>query len=192
MILGRARMALAEEDEVGNDGRALIPEGLVRQADRAEEVGLRRQIFAGAPVQLVERETAGDDRQHAAGRKRVNRPGEEIIVQGKPVRAMLVADVRERHVADHSIDGRKAAVPEIFDPDIMAGIERAGDPAGNAVHLDADKAHAGRCRSHEAPGSASRLKHERAGRKAEPFKAGESRAHDDRRRVESVERCAPG
>ena len=192
MILGRARMALAEEDDVGNDGRALILEGLVGQADRAEEVGLRRQIFAGAPVQLVEREPAGDERQHAAGRKRVNRLGEEIIVQGKPVRAMLVADVRERHVADHSVDGRKAAVPEIFDPDIMAGIERAGDPAGNAIHLDADKAHAGRRRSHEAPGSASRLKHERAGRQPETVEPGESRAHDDRRRVEGVEGRAPG
>ncbi len=187
-----AWMALAKEDDVGNDGRPLILEGVVGQADRAEEVGPRRKIFACGSVRLVEREAAGNERQHAAGGERVNRPGKEIVVQGEALRPVVITDVRERDVANDGFDRRRPCVAEVLDPDVMAGIERAGDPARNAVHLDADKAHAGRRCSHEAPGSASRLKHERAGRNAEPFKPGKSCAHDDRRRVEGIEGRAPG
>jgi hypothetical protein len=108
------------------------------------------------------------------------------------MRPVVIADVRERDVANDGFDRRRPRVAEVLDPDVMAGIERTGDPAGNAVHLDADKAHAGRRCPHEAPGSASRLKHERGGRKAKPFKPGKSCAHDDRRRVEGIEGRAPG
>ena len=66
--LGRlARCPLAQEHDVGDDGRAFALEGVGRQADRPDEIGLRGEILADGGVLLVEREMGGDQGQDAAG-----------------------------------------------------------------------------------------------------------------------------
>ena len=91
MALGLAGKAFAQEHKVGDDCRALIAEGIVGQADRAEEIGPRRKIVAGAAVRLVEGEAAGDEGQHTARRQDVNGLGEKIVVQGEAAGRVVVA-----------------------------------------------------------------------------------------------------
>ena len=81
-MVGRlARRPLAQKQDVGDDGGAFAFESVGGQADRAHEVGLRAEIFADGGVLLVERVVRRDQGEDAAGLERVDRLGEEEIVQ---------------------------------------------------------------------------------------------------------------
>ena len=49
---------------------------------------------------------AGDDGQDAAGLERVDRLGDEIIVQREFPAVVVIGQVLERHVADHRVKRR--------------------------------------------------------------------------------------
>ena len=53
-------------------------------------------------------------------------------------------EVGERHVADHGVDAvlGQLGVAEILDADVLVGMERFGDPAGDGIQFDADEARA--------------------------------------------------
>ncbi len=127
--------AFAKKHDVGDDAGSLVPEGVRRQPDRAQEVRPLRQVLADGRVLLVEREMAGDQGEDAAGLQRVNRLGEEEVMQRQPLAGVLELDVGERHVADHGVDASfgQAGIAEVFDADIGRRVERAGDPAGDGV-----------------------------------------------------------
>ena len=143
--------ALAKEDDVGDDGGAFPLEGVGRQSDRADEIRLRRQVFADGGILLVEREVGGDQRQHAAGLERVDRLGEEEVVQRMFLPAIVELEVGEGHVADDRVHAafRQARVTEVLDPDVLPGMQCLGDAAGDQVQLDADEAHPARGQAHE-------------------------------------------
>ena len=82
---------------------------------------------------------------------------------------LIELHVRERGIADNRIDGRKTTLLKWLDTDVLAGMERAGDPAGKSVFLDADEPHALRGVAHEIAGAAARLQHGGIGRHAEPL-----------------------
>ena len=89
--MGRlARCTLAKKHDVGDHGGAFALEGIGRQADRSDEIGLRGEVLADGGILLVEREMRGDQGQHAAGLQGVDGLGEEVIMQ----RQLLAADSR--------------------------------------------------------------------------------------------------
>ena len=125
VVAGRlARRSLAKEEDVGDDGRAFAFEGVGRQADRADEIGLRAEIFADGGILLVEREMRRDQGQHAAGLQGVDGLGEEVIVQRQLLPVIVELEVGEGHVADHRVDAvlGQLGVAEVLDADVLAGV----------------------------------------------------------------------
>ncbi len=141
MVGWLARSSLAEEKDVRHHGGAFASEGIGRQADRADEVGFRCQVLADGSILLVEREMAGDQGQHAAGLESIHGLGEEVIMQGELLPAIIELKVGERHIADDCVNAvlGQLRVAEVFDADVLAGVKRLGDPAGDGIHLDADE-----------------------------------------------------
>ena len=87
---------------------------------------------------------AGDQGQDAAGLQGVDGLGEEVIVQRQLLAAIVELEVGERHVADHGVDAvlGQLRVAEVLDADVVVGVQRSGDAAGDGIQLDADEAHA--------------------------------------------------
>ena len=113
--LGRlAGRPLAQEHDVGDDRGAFALEGVGGQADRSQEIRPLGEVLADGGVLLVEREMAGDQGQDAAGLQGVNGLGEEEIVQGELLAAVVELDVGERHVADHRVDRSGSCVSRKF------------------------------------------------------------------------------
>ena len=159
-MVGRlARRSLAQENDVGDDGRAFALEGVGWQADGPDEIGLRAEIFADGGILFVEREMRRDQGQHAAGLQGVDGFGEEVIVQGQLLAAIVELEVGERHVADHGVDPvlGQLGVAEILDADVLVGMQRLGDAAGDGIQLDADEARPFLALAHEIAGAAAWL-----------------------------------
>ena len=150
---------LAKEHDVGHHGGSFPFEGVRWQPDRSDEVRLHLQVFADGGILLVERVMGRDEGQHAAGLKGVDRLGEEVIVQGKLLAVIVELEVGEGHVADHRVNAvlGQLGVAEVLDADVVFGVERLGDAAGNGVEFDADEAHPFLALAHEIAGAAAGL-----------------------------------
>ena len=116
---------LAQEHDVGDDRRAFPLERIGGQADRSHEIGLGREILADGGVLLVEREVRRDQCHHAAGLQGVDGLGEEVIVQGQLLAAVVELQVGERHVADDGVDAvlGQLGVAEVLDADVVLGVD---------------------------------------------------------------------
>ena len=88
-------------------------------------------------------------------------------MQGVFPALVLQRQVGEGHVADHPVDFGQAGVLEILDADVGVRVERAGDPPGNGVYLDADEAHVLRREERKTPRAAARLQHQAVVRHAQ-------------------------
>ena len=99
------------------------------------------EILADGGILLVEREMGRDQGQHAAGLQGVDGLGEEIIVQGQLLAVIVELEVGEGHVADHRVDAvlGQLGVAEVLDADVVFGVERPGDAAGDGIQFDADE-----------------------------------------------------
>jgi hypothetical protein len=69
-------------------GAGVLGEGSARQADCAGEPRPLGEIFARLGVELVHGAGRGDEQQRAARLDRIERLGEEIVVQHQPERAI--------------------------------------------------------------------------------------------------------
>lgn len=78
---GGSSRALPQEDDVRHDSRPFPLERIGRQPHRADKIGLRGEGLADGAVLFVERVVRGDECQHAARLKCVNRLREEEVVQ---------------------------------------------------------------------------------------------------------------
>ena len=135
LVAGRlAGSALAQEHDVGDDGGAFPFEGVRRQPDRPDEIGFRAEIFADGGILFVQREMGRDHRQNASGLQGVDGLGEEVIVQRQLLPVVIELEVGERHVADDGVDAAfgQLGVAEILDADVLVGVQRLGDAAGDA------------------------------------------------------------
>ena len=94
-----------------SDGRRIAP----------TKSAFEREIFADGGVLLVEREVRRDQCQHAAGFQGVDGLGEEVIMQGKLLAAIVELQVGERHVADDGVNA-------VFGQLACRGSSRCGCP----------------------------------------------------------------
>ena len=82
LVAGRlAGPALAQEEDVGHDGRTFTLECLGGETDSPDEVGPRSEILADCGILLVEREMGRHKREHAVGPQGIDGLGEKEIVQ---------------------------------------------------------------------------------------------------------------
>ena len=163
-----------------------------RMAPRKSACCARCSRSAG--VLLVERVVAGHQGQDAAGLQGVEGLGEEEVMQGEALPVVVELEVGERHVADDGVDAAlgQARVAEVLDADVVAGVEHAGDAAGEAVQLDADEAHARGGQGQEVADAAARLQHGRVAGHAQACEGLVHRPDDDGRGVEGGEGGALG
>jgi hypothetical protein len=102
-------LQLAQEDDVGGDfGAGVLGEGVVGQADRAQQLGLAGDVVAGAVAGRVHEEVGHHHRQHAVVAEHVDALGEEEVVDGEAAdllaRAVVHAHRAERRVADRQVE----------------------------------------------------------------------------------------
>ena len=186
--------ALAQAQDVRDHARAFLGEGLGGQADGAQEIRLLREMRPQAGVLLVERVVAGHQGQHAARLQRIEGLGQKEVMQGEAHPVVVEPEIGERHIADDGVDSvlGQAGVAEVLDPDVVAGVQHAGDPSGEAVEFHADETHARRGQGDEVADPTAGLQHGRLGGHAQ---VPERRVHgldDHRRGVEGGEGGTPG
>ena len=150
------------------------------------------EVLADGGVLLVEREVAGDKRQDTAGFQRIDGLRKEEVVERQAKAAMLELDVGKRHVPDHGVDAAlgEQRVAKVLDADVVGGVERAGNPPGEGIEFDADKAHALWGEGHEVPGAAPRLEDGGFPWDTEAAECLVHGADDGGRRIEGVKRGA--
>src|SRR6202011_216620 len=94
-------------------------------------------------ILLIQTETRRNERQHSSRLQRVNRLGEEEIVERQLLPVIVKLEISKRHVADHRVNPvlGQPGVAEILNADVVFGVKQPCDAAGNVVELDADEAH---------------------------------------------------
>ena len=135
-------VALLQEDDVADDlSSRVCLESVVRQTNRAEEVGSLRDILSCRTVLCVHGVAGGNERDNAARTHLIQRLGEKVVMNGKtelvksPVIYLILS---EWHVADGKIEevfsvcGFKAC-----NGDVGFGIELLCDASRQAVQLHA-------------------------------------------------------
>ena len=147
------------------------------------------EVLADGGILLVEREMRRDQGQDAAGLQCVNGLGEEVIMEGQLLPLVVELEVGERHVADHRVNAvfGQLRVGEALDADVVFGVERLGDAAGDAIQLDADESRPFPALAHEIADAAAGFQDRGVAGNAQ---AGDSLVHgsdDGRGRIEGVE-----
>ena len=139
----RHAITLLQEDDVAGDFRTGVAlEGVVRETDRADQIGALGKIFADSRVFLVHRASAGDKGHNAARTQLVQGLAEKVVVDQPMVFVVLLVqhlEIPKRYVAHGHI---KEAVWHLHlfkalhgDPAVL--IELLSDAPGNAVDLHA-------------------------------------------------------
>ena len=142
-------------------------EGIVGQADRAQQLRPLGDIFPHAAGALVHGVAGGDERHHAARSHLIQRLGEEVLVDGQvqPVIApILHFELAKGNVAHRRV---KEVVGEIhlfiaLHGNAAAGVQLTGDASGNVIQLHAVELtlrHALRQHTEEMTDAAGRLQH---------------------------------
>ena len=82
------------------------------------------RLFAHRRILLVERVMRGDDRQDAAGLQRIQRLGNEVIMECQPLAVIVELDIGKRRIADHGVDLAfgQPGVAETLDADVGFGM----------------------------------------------------------------------
>src|SRR5947208_1555338 len=74
------------------------------QPDRAQKIGLVRELLPQACVLLIERVMGGHHNQDAARLEHIEGLGQKEVMQGEAAAGILEFEVCEGHVANHGID----------------------------------------------------------------------------------------
>ena len=115
-------------------------------------------------------------------------------MQGEACPVVVQPEVGKRDIADHRVNAVRweAGVAEVFDADVVAGVQHAGDTPGEAVQLHADEAHACRGVGQKVADAAAGLQHGRIGGHPQTRQGRVHRLHDHRRGVEGRKGRPPG
>ena len=161
-----AAQALQENDVGRHLGARVLREGVIRQAEGADELEVLRQVLARLRVSGVE-EAAGHHERHDAARAQVHcRLGDHVVVdlEAGNFGALLVgvgdALVAERRVADgnvHATVGEFSVLEARRRQDLRVGVQVLGDQAGDRVDLGGEPLracrHIGRHQADEIAGA---------------------------------------
>ena len=80
-------------------------------------------------------------------------------MEGQTCARVLELEVRKRHIADHGVDAafRETRIAEVFNTDVLARMQHAGDTPRQAVELHTDETHPRWGMGHEVADPAARL-----------------------------------
>ena len=159
MIGWHPRCPLAKKHDVGHHGGSLPLESIGWKANGSNEVGFGSEVLADGGVLFVEGEVSGHEGHDATGLQCVDGFGEKVIVQGQFLPLVFELYVSKRNVADNSVDAvlGQAGIAEVFDADVLAGVNCFRNPPRDGIHFNADEACIRRAISHEIAGAASRF-----------------------------------
>ena len=141
-LLRRAGPFLEKEDVRGDFRAGVGLEGVIGQADCAQQVGLLGQILAYLAVLLVHGALGSDKGHHAARAHLVQRLGDEVVVDEQvltviaPVMDLVLA---KGHVAHGKVKEivRVIGVLKAVHGDVRFLIELLGNPPGEGIQLHA-------------------------------------------------------
>ena len=189
-----ARCPLAQEQDVGDDGRAFALEGIGRKANRPDKIGLGAQVLADGGILLVEGAVRRDHGQHAAGLQGVDGLGQEEVMQRQLLPVIVELEVGEGHVAYHRVDAvlGQLGVAEILDADVVFGVKKLCDSAGDRVQFDANEMRPTLPLAHEIADPTTRFQDGGTVRNAQAGDSLVDGGNDGRRRIEGVEGGALG
>ena len=133
---------LEEEDVRGDLGSGVGEEGIVGQADGANQLRAFCDVFPHAGVLLVQGTFAGDKGHNAAGPHLIQSFGEKIIVNQEMVLVIplvMKGVAAERHVADCQVEKavRQLGILKPLHRDAALLIQLLGDAPGEGVQLHA-------------------------------------------------------
>ena len=131
-----------QEDDVGHHLRTGVGlEGVVGQADRAQQLRPLRDVLTDFGRLFVHRIAGGHKGDHAAGSNLVERLGKKVVVNGKT--ELVISPVVDLILSKgHVADGKVEEIPSVggfkaCHGNVCLGIELLGDSAGDAVQLHA-------------------------------------------------------
>ena len=161
---------LLKENDVGGDIRqGILPESGFRQAHRAQEVGISRDMFAGGGIDGVHEVTADHKGGYAALAQQAHGLGEKVVVDGKFFQfgkfGVVERLIPERRIAHCKVETRRV------EGDVLKAVI---DVAGFGVQVCGN----GRCCRFQFHGQEPGL---------ETFRAKSDKIADTRRRFENVE-----
>ena len=129
-----------QKDDVADHIRTGVGlEGVVGQADRAQQLRPLRDVLTDFGRLFVHRIAGGHKGDHAAGSNLVERLGKKVVVNGKT--ELVVSPVVDLVLSKgHVADGKVEEIPSVGSfkarhGNIRLGIELLGDSAGDAVQL---------------------------------------------------------
>ena len=136
---------LLQKDNVrGYVGACGSFERVVRQADRAEQIGFFRKHFSGSRIMLIHRTRRGDKGDDTARSNLIERLNKEVIVNHQAVfvvRRVKDRKIAERNIADNDIKivVGNLRILKALHLDIGVGIKHLSDLARHLVYLNSVK-----------------------------------------------------
>ncbi|MCZ2341334.1 MAG: hypothetical protein LC104_06000 [Bacteroidales bacterium] len=184
-----APVTLPKKHDVRHHGGPLPLERIRGQPNGSDEIRLVGEVFTNRGVLLVECEMGRDQSQDAAGFQGIDRLGEEVVVQGEFLAVMVEREIRERDVADHSVDTPlgEFRVPKTLDANVVLRMDCPCNAAGDRIHLHADEPLSRLAVAQEIADAAARFQDRAISIHAQATDGFVDTADDDRRRVEGIE-----
>ena len=135
-------VTLLQEDDVGHHLRTGVGfEGVVGQADRAQQLRPLRDVLTDFGRLFVHRIAGGHKGDHAAGSNLIERLGKKVVVNGKT--ELVVSPVVDLVLSKgHVADGKVEEIPSVggfkaCHGNVCLGIELLGDASRNGIQLHA-------------------------------------------------------
>ena len=135
-------VTLLQEDDVADHIRTGVGlEGVVGQADRAQQLRPLRDVLTDFGRLFVHRIAGGHKGDHAAGSNLIERLGKKVVVNGKT--ELVVSPVVDLVLSKgHVADGKVEEIPSVggfkaCHGNVCLGIELLGDASRNGIQLHA-------------------------------------------------------
>ena len=131
------------------------------QPDRAQKIGLAAQHLPQACILLIQGIVTRHESQYTTGLEHIEGLCQKKVMQGEAATGIHEFEVCEGDIADDSVNAvlRQTRIAEVFNADVMSGMQCACDTPGEAVELYTDEPHPRRGERYEIADAATGFQH---------------------------------